>query len=244
MHRHEASEKNHGPGMCRRLFLKTVALVAFIASAPRAAFAFFIESLEVRTVEKETFRFDPATGTIKWSGRRSAEPYRLVVDGMVQKPRNYSYADLRSFPQVNQISDFHCVEGWSVKGIKWGGFRFEEITKRVKPLPDARFVIFHALGKTTSQPGGLDHYVESLPVKELLDPKKQCLLVLFMNGKPLTHDHGAPLRVVSPFDMGYKGAKYVIRIEFSKTSQPGWWTLANPVYPADAPVPEQRLREG
>jgi DMSO/TMAO reductase YedYZ molybdopterin-dependent catalytic subunit len=64
-----------------------------------------------------------------------------------------------------------------------------------------------------------------------------------MNGKPLTHEHGAPLRLISPYDLGYKSIKYVTGIDFVKTAQPGWWTLANPIYPANAPVPASRLRK-
>jgi DMSO/TMAO reductase YedYZ molybdopterin-dependent catalytic subunit len=227
----------------RRFFLKAMGVLGFLAWLPRKVVAFFVKELEVRTVEKEVFRFDPATGTIRWSDRKAAEPYRLVVDGLVERPMSFTYKDLAALPRTNQTSDFHCVEGWSVKDIRWGGFRFNEIVKRVKPKPQARYAVFHALGNTTSQPGGLDHYAESLPLTQLADPKQQCLLALTMNGKPLTHEHGAPLRAVVPFDLGYKGTKYVTRITFSRDLQPGWWTLANPIYPTEAPVPEDRLRK-
>ena len=73
--------------------------------------------------------------------------------------------------------------------------------------------------------------------------KKECLLALSLDGKPLSHDHGAPLRVVSPYDLAYKSSKFVTRIHFSKSREPGWWTLANPVYPSEAPVPKSRLRQ-
>lgn len=227
----------------RRFFLKAAGVLGFLAWLPRNLFAFFVKQLEVRTVEKEVFRFDPATGTVRWSDRKAAEPYRLVVDGLVERPMSFTYKDLTALPRIEQTSDFHCVEGWSVKDIRWGGFRFDEIVKRVKPKREARYAVFHALGNTTSTPGGLDHYVESLSLTQLADPKQQCLLALSMNGKPLPHDHGAPLRAVVPFDLGYKGAKYVTRITFSQTAQPGWWTLANPIYPTDAPVPKDRLRK-
>jgi DMSO/TMAO reductase YedYZ molybdopterin-dependent catalytic subunit len=59
----------------------------------------------------------------------------------------------------------------------------------------------------------------------------------------LTDQHGAPLRLISPYDLGYKGTKFVGRIEFSDKEHPGWWTRANPIYPSEAPVPEDRLRK-
>jgi DMSO/TMAO reductase YedYZ molybdopterin-dependent catalytic subunit len=227
----------------RRFFLKAAGVLGFLACLPRNLLAFFIKRLEVRTVEKEVFRFDQATGTVRWSDRNAAEPYRLIVDGLAERPMSFTYKDLASLPRTDQTSDFHCVEGWSVKDIRWGGFRFDEIAKRVKPKPQARYAVFHALGKTTSRPGGLDHYVESISLAQLLDPGRQCLLAMTMNGKPLTHEHGAPLRAIIPFDLGYKGAKYVARITFSHDAQPGWWTLANPIYPAEASVPKDRLRK-
>jgi len=67
-------------------------------------------------------------------------------------------------------------------------------------------VVFHSLGKTDSSAGGLDHYAESFTLEELIDLGKERLLALSMDGKPLPHEHGAPLRVVSPYDLGYKEA--------------------------------------
>ncbi len=212
------------------------------ASLPRLVRASFVDQLQVRTVEKDTFRFDPKTGSLRWTDTKRQEPYGLQVDGLVQKPLQFSYADLKTFPLTEQVSDFHCVEGWSVKALRWGGFRFNEITKRVVLRPGATHVVFHSLGKTESTPGKLDHYIESFSVAELLDPAKECLLALTLGGKPLTHEHGAPLRIVSPYDLGYKGSKFVTRIEFTSTRAAGWWTLANPIYPSEAPVPKSRLK--
>jgi DMSO/TMAO reductase YedYZ molybdopterin-dependent catalytic subunit len=230
-------------GIGRRLFLKISGALTFCMCFPSSLRAFFVSRLPVRTVETGSFNFDPLMGQIIWKEKGVREPFRLVLDGLVEKPVSLSYVDLKSFPQISQKSDFHCVEGWSVKDLVWGGFRFAEVLKRVKPKPEARYAIFHSLGQTEPLPNGLDHYIESFPVKDLLDPKKACLLALSMNGKPLPHDHGAPLRLVSPYDLGYKGSKYVTRIEFASEARPGWWTLANPIYPVDAPVPSDRLRK-
>lgn len=230
-------------GLTRRFFLKISAFLGLIAALPSSVWGFFLDKLQVRTVERGSFRFDPKTGLIRWSGKTKPEPYRLVVDGLVEKPLSLSYSELLGLPQVAQVSDFHCVEGWSVKDLRWGGFRFSEIVKLAKPKPAARYAVFHALGTTESSPGGKDHYVESLSIDRLLNPENRCLLALSLGGAPLTDQHGAPLRVVSPYDLGYKGAKFVRSIQFSDKEQPGWWTLANPIYPSDAPVPQDRLRK-
>lgn len=227
----------------RRFFLKVSVVFGFIIALPPRAWGFFLSSLQVRTVETNDFTFEPKTGLLHEPGKTKAEPYSLVVDGLVKERLSLSYAELSSLPQVTQISDFHCVEGWSVKDLQWGGFRFSEIVKRAKPRPGAHYAVFHGLGTTRSRPGGLDHYVESLPIAHLLDPGRECLLALSLGGKPLSDQHGAPLRLISPYDLGYKGTKYIARIEFSDKEQPGWWTLANPIYPSEAPVPKDRLRK-
>ncbi len=226
----------------RRGFLKAAGALVFLGALPGRAWAFFLSQFQTRTVERENFQFHPESGRVLWDGKRE-EPYLLLVDGEIETPVRFSYPDLRGFAQIRQTSDFHCVEGWSVADVRWGGFRISEILGRVKRKPGAEYLIFHALGETGDKPEGQNHYRECYPLKELLDPKKECLLALDMDGKPLIHERGAPLRLVVPPDLGYKSIKYVSRIEFAKEPKPGWWTLANPIYPVNAPVPANRLRK-
>jgi DMSO/TMAO reductase YedYZ molybdopterin-dependent catalytic subunit len=103
-------------------------------------------------------------------------------------------------------------------------------------------VLFHSLGTTESTPKGQTHYIESFPLSELLDPDREILLALTLDEKPLPEDNGGPLRLVAPYDLAYKSIKFVSRIEFVKDQRPGWWTLANPIYPMVARVPRNRLR--
>ena len=225
----------------RRVALKLCGAALFVAGLPSAAWGFFLKRFPVRTVEKKDFRFDPAGGSVVGRGG-AKEPYALVVDGLVDAPLKLSYAQVNALPQVEQVSDFHCVEGWSVADLKWGGFRVGELLDRAGLKPGASHVVFHALGKTGNL-GGLDHYTESYPIAELTDPKKEILLVLRLNGEPLPQEHGAPLRLISPYDLAYKSIKFVTRLEVTDRPRPGWWTEANPIYPVDAPVPSERLRK-
>lgn len=228
----------------RRFFVKAALLAGGVLAIPKMAWSYFVSAMQTRTVETRHFTFHPEDGTIQWNnGARAREPYRLVVEGLVEQPRQFSYQALKAMPQVSQMSDFHCVEGWSVKDLNWGGIRLSEVVKAAGGLEKgARYAVFHSLGKTQELRGGVDHYVESLPVDELLDPAKKCLLALSLDGKPLTYDRGSPLRVVSPFHLGYKGAKFVTKIVLSDREVQGWWTVAAG-YPVDAPVPTRRLRK-
>lgn len=239
----DLSAPQEGLRLGRRMFLKAVGVFSLLASLPSSLWAFFINKLGVRTVERDTFAFDNALKSIFWKIKKEHEPYALVIDGLVKNKARLTFQELMKLPQVTQTSDFHCVEGWSVKDIKWGGIRFEQIVKIAKPATEAKYVIFHALGETYDPPQGQYNYVECFPLQHLLDPKKECLLAISMNGKPLPHDHGAPMRVISPYDLGYKSIKFVCRIDFNKEERAGWWTLANPIYPINAPVPASRLRK-
>lgn len=232
--------------LSRRGFLGALAALAATAGVfawgllPRRAQAAFAERFPTRTVEKPEFRFDPARGEVVWQdGRR--ESYALTLDGLVQTPVSLSYRALRALPQVRRSLDFHCVEGWSVTDAPWGGVDFRDLFAQAKILPAARHAVFHSLGRTENA-GGLTHYVESLPLADLLNPALGTMLALELEGAPLPDQRGAPARVVCPFDLAYKSIKFVHRVEFTEAAVPGWWTRANPIYPVHAPVDKTRLR--
>ena len=222
--------------LTRRMFLS---LLAFGAMVPRLVAGAMAAMFPVRTVEVEDFGFEAGSGTVTGDG---ASPYVLKVDGLVAKPARFDYAALRALPQQAMTADFHCVEGWSVPDVAWSGVRPSVIADLVGPTSEAKYVIFHALGKTRSHPGGLDHYVECLPLADLRNPELGYLLALDLDGAPLPLSHGAPLRLVCPFDLAYKAIKFVTRLEFAAAPQDGWWTRANGIYTAYAPVEPGRLR--
>ena len=128
------SDQKNKHGMGRRLFLKLAGVVALCAGFPATARAFFIKKFPVRSVERNDWVFEPATGQITFPGG-SPEPYVLTVGGLVEQPLKMTYQELQNILQIEQVSDFHCVEGWSVADLQWGGFRFDQIVSRVKPKP-------------------------------------------------------------------------------------------------------------
>jgi len=227
--------------LVRRALLKGLAAWAVALVLPARAFAYWLKNFPVRTVEKHDWRFDPQSGKVV-SENRAPETYQLVVDGLVESPVRLSHQELKQLPQEKQVSDFHCVEGWSVADLAWEGFRFVELAKLVKPKPEAAWVVFHSLGQTRFAAGGLKHYLEAFPLAELLDPKRRILLAMKLDGKPLDFSHGSPLRLLAPLDLAYKSIKYVTRAEFTDKAQAGWWTRANPIYPITARAPQERLR--
>lgn len=141
-----------------------------------------------------------------------ASTWRLRIDGLVERTVELSYADLRSLPRAQQVSDFHCVTGWSVSRVRWGGVRFRDLLAVARPLPQARALGFYSADGA---------YSDSLTNDQagLAD----AMLAYEMDGQPLTRPHGAPARVVIPEMYGYKGVKWVNRITVLAEPFDGYW---------------------
>lgn len=137
-----------------------------------------------------------ATGFAEW---------RLVVDGLVARPLAIPLAALMAMPQRTQITRHDCVEGWSAIG-KWQGPRLAHILSLARLLPHARYIAFHCADSF-----GVHPYYESVDLIEAMHP--QSILAWRMNDAPLPVEHGAPIRLRVERQLGYKQAKYVMRIE-------------------------------
>ncbi len=157
--------------------------------------------------------------------------WQLVVDGMVENPIVLSFAELLALPRQDQITDFHCVEGWSVYDVPWNGVHLTQLLGLVTPLSGATHLTFHCFG---------DRYDESLPWSVALEPRT--MLAYGVGGNTLPVAHGFPLRVVVPRLFGYKNAKHVQRIEVTDAAVEGYWVRRG--YSYEAEVQASRLREG
>ena len=138
--------------------------------------------------------------------------YRLEITGLVRKPVQLTHAQLLALPQAHQVSDFHCVTGWSVDNVRWGGVRFRDLLALAEPLPSARAIRFVSL----EQP-----YNDSLTLDQARLPN--VLLALEMDGQALSRPHGAPARVVIPEMYGYKGVKWLTKMELVDHQPTGYW---------------------
>jgi DMSO/TMAO reductase YedYZ molybdopterin-dependent catalytic subunit len=138
--------------------------------------------------------------------------WRLRVGGLVARPGQYSLADLSAMPSRTQITRHDCVEGWSVIG-KWTGVPLRDLLARVQVLPTARYVVFHCAdpmdGSDVQAPGST--YYESVDLAEAAHP--QTILAYALNDEALPVKNGAPLRLRVERQLGYKQAKYLMRID-------------------------------
>ncbi len=152
---------------------------------------------------------DPRDPAYRALAAQGFADWQLVVEGLVERPASFSLAQLRAMPSRTQITRHDCVEGWSAIG-QWTGVPLARVLEVVKPKPAARFVVFHC---ADSFPGerGPDPYYESIDLLDAYHP--QTLLAYGLNGGDLPITNGAPLRLRVERQLGYKHAKYVMRIE-------------------------------
>jgi DMSO/TMAO reductase YedYZ molybdopterin-dependent catalytic subunit len=134
--------------------------------------------------------------------------WRLVVDGLVAHPLSLSLAELRALPSRSQITRHDCVEGWSAIG-GWTGVQLGLLLKSAVVLPEAKYIAFHCADNLGGGSNGL--YYETIDLVDAAHP--QTILAYDMNGRPLPVAHGAPLRLRLERQLGYKMAKYVMRVE-------------------------------
>jgi len=131
--------------------------------------------------------------------------WRLTVDGLVARPLSLSLAQLRSMPTRSQITRHDCVEGWSAIG-QWHGVPLKQVLDAAGLRSAARYIVFHCADRYGERP-----YYESLDLVDAFHP--QTILAWGMNGRLLDIGHGAPLRLRAEKHLGYKHAKYVMRVE-------------------------------
>ena len=143
--------------------------------------------------------------------RNGFKDWKLQIDGRVEKPAAYTLAELRAMPSRTQITRHDCVEGWSSIG-KWKGVQLRLLLEQARPLPSARFVVFRcADSMDRPAPGHDSTYYESVDLDDAYHV--QTVLAYELNDQPLPVNNGAPLRARIERQLGYKHAKYLMRIE-------------------------------
>ena len=152
-----------------------------------------------------------------------AAAWEVVVDGLVATPLKLDRTAWLALPRTRETRDFHCVEGWSVDRVGWEGVRVSDLLDAAGPQAGAGFITFHAHDGA---------YTDTLSLDEARAP--ETLLADHLDGVPLPPDHGGPLRLVVPSQLGYKSVKWVVRLELTAQRAQGYWEDRG--YPAEAPV--------
>ena len=139
------------------------------------------------------------------------ENWRLRIGGLVENPLHWTLPEFMALPQDEFVSDIHCVTQWSRFDNHWRGVSSKTLLGLVQPMAEAAHVVLHSYdGYTTN-------------VKLSVFAEANVLLAHTWEGKPIPREHGGPVRVVIPDWYFWKSAKWVNRIEFVGTDQPGFW---------------------
>ena len=157
----------------------------------------------------EGFRLYTVTGDYP---KRTAAAYNLTVDGLVSRSQTYGYDELLALPATSLTKDFQCVTGWRVPGVHWRGVLLRDLLDHAGVQPQAKALRFYSFD---------GEYTESLTLDQA---RRDDVIVAYeMDGKPVTTDHGGPVRLYVAPMYGYKSCKWLERIEVVDRVVPGYW---------------------
>lgn len=164
--------------------------------------------------------------------RFQVRPWPVEVTGLVAKPRSFDVDELiRRMPLEERIYRFRCVEAWAMV-VPWTGFPFHELIKLVEPKPNAKYVRMVSFHRPDQAPGQRHAtwypwpYFEALTMEEAMN--ELTLLVTGIYGHELPKQHGAPIRLITPWKYGYKSIKSIVRIEFTAKRPATFWNTVVP----------------
>jgi DMSO/TMAO reductase YedYZ molybdopterin-dependent catalytic subunit len=137
--------------------------------------------------------------------------WSFSVDGAVEHPLRWSWDDYMAQPQIGLTVDMHCVTAWSRYDNGFVGVPALHLLDLVHPKPAATHLLLHSY----------DGYTTNLPLSDFADD--DVLLAHSWEGKPITRDHGGPMRLVLPKLYLWKSAKWLRRVTFMEQDEPGYW---------------------
>ncbi|HXM31621.1 MAG TPA: protein-methionine-sulfoxide reductase catalytic subunit MsrP [Xanthobacteraceae bacterium] len=171
-------------------------------------------------------------GTDKYIGGRAQQlktrPWTVKFDGMVEKEMTVGIDDLiRAMPLEERLYRMRCVEAWSM-AVPWTGFAMAKLVEYAKPLSSAKYVRMETFLDSSMAPAQRLPffpwpYVEGLTMAEATN--ELAFMVTGIYGKPAVKQHGAPLRLVTPWKYGFKGVKSIVRFSFTDQRPKGTWEV-------------------
>lgn len=191
------------------------------------------------------YEFGMSKDIVDASQRLATRPWSIQIEGMVEKPFEIGFDDLvRKLPLEERLYRFRCVEAWAM-AVPWTGIPLKSLVALAKPLSGAKYIRFETFLNPRVAPGQNQRwypwpYVEGLTIAEATNELP--LLVTGIYGKPLPTQHGAPVRLITPWKYGFKSVKSIRKISFVaerpktfwealQASEYGFWANVNPAVP-------------
>lgn len=218
----------------RDAFAAQSATAKKLAAARNAAYAITDKNTPYK--DATTYNNYYEFGTDKSEPARNASdlktrPWQIAISGEVNKPMTLDIDSLLKLaPLEERVYRLRCVEGWSMV-IPWIGYSLSELIKKVQPNSHAKYVQFVTVEDKVAMDGlgsrVLDWpYVEGLRLDEANHPLT--LLTLGMYGEVLPNQNGAPVRIVAPWKYGFKSAKSIVKIVFTRDQPRTAWNKSVP----------------
>jgi DMSO/TMAO reductase YedYZ molybdopterin-dependent catalytic subunit len=161
--------------------------------------------------------------------RLDTDRWTFTVEGLVEQPSTWTWAEMHALPPSRYSGDIHCVTTWSKFDTWFAGVSVDTLLEAAQPLPDAHFVM------ATSKTG----YTTNLPLEDVTGGK--AWVVWEFDGKPLPIEHGGPVRLLVPHLYFWKSAKWVTKLTLMHRDQPGFWEQ-NGYHDRGDPWREQRYQ--
>ncbi len=174
-----------------------------------------------------TDKADPAIEATLFKPR----PWTVSIEGEVKKAKTISIDELMKLaPLEERIYRMRCVEGWSMV-IPWVGLPLASLIKWAEPTGNAKYIEFISANDQATMPGTRSNvldwpYTEGLRMDEAMNPL--ALLAMGIYGELLPNQNGAPVRLVTPWKYGFKGAKAIVKIRFVEKMPLTSWMKAGP----------------
>ena len=167
--------------------------------------------------------------TAEVTPRLDPDRWTMSLDGSVANPHTWTWEDLHLLPQSQYRGDIHCVTTWSKLDTSFDGVSVDLLLDVADPLPEATHVL------ATSTTG----YTTNLPLEHIRNG--QAWIVWTHEGKPLSREHGGPVRLLVPHLYFWKSAKWVTRLTLLDHDESGFWER-NGYHDLGDPWREQRYQ--
>jgi len=138
--------------------------------------------------------------------------WSFTIDGLVEEPVTWNWEQFVALKRSVQVSDFHCVTGWSVYDNTWEGLPLKELLEKTQVKGQARVVKLYS---------GDGVYTDSLTLEQA--DMDDILVAVMHDGKPIPGDLGGPGRLIIPQMYAYKSVKWLNRIELIEENHIGYW---------------------
>lgn len=143
-----------------------------------------------------------------------AETWNFEISGLVDQPLRYNWDQFMKLQREVQVSDFHCVTGWSVYKCTWEGIKLSALLDLVGVKPNAQYVKFYS---------GDGVYTDTLTLEQAR--LEDVLVVVMLDGKPIPKQLGGPVRLIMPKMYAYKSVKWLQGIELIEKEEEGYWIV-------------------